>query len=260
MSNSSDNIALATDNLTIRFGGHVAVDHVSARFTQGSLTAIVGPNGAGKTTYFNLISGQLKPSEGAITLNGMDITQWSVAKKAKNGLGRAFQLTQLFPNLSVSDNLKLVVQSQMGLGLKLWRVASQQYPVEHKVNDILEKIGLADRAFESAKALSHGAQRRLEVGMMIAMQPKVMMFDEPTAGMSMDEAPILLDLITRIKAEGLHTILLVEHKLDVIKKLADRIIVLHNGKVIADGLPEQVMALDNVRKAYLGELTEEEAA
>lgn len=260
MSVQESSAVLATRDLSIRFGGHVAVDHVSADFASGSLTAIVGPNGAGKTTYFNLISGQLPASEGRVFLNDRDISKWSVAKRANQGLGRAFQLTQLFPNLTVAENLTLVVQSRLGYGHRIWKLASRLTTVHQEVEQLLETIGLRQRAGEFARALSHGAQRRLEVGMMLAMDPQVMMFDEPTAGMSVDEAPVLLELIKKIKDEGERTILLVEHKLDVIRTLADRILVLHNGRLLADGEPEAVMSMDVVRQAYLGELSEEEIA
>ncbi len=253
-------VVLQTDQLSIQFGGHTAVDRISASFNQGSLTAIVGPNGAGKTTYFNLISGQLKPSSGRVFLDQTDITHWSVAKKAQHGMGRAFQLTQLFPNLSVADNLQLVVQSRLGMGAKIWKLASRLDQVDAEVRELLGTIELTDKRNEMAGELSHGAQRRLEVGMMLAMKPKVMMFDEPTAGMSIDEAPVLLKLIEAIKQRGEQTILLVEHKLDVIKTLADRIIVFHNGKLLADGLPNEVMSMNIVRQAYLGELIDEEDA
>ena len=247
---------LKTQHLSIRFGGHIAVDQVSAEFEQGTLTAIVGPNGAGKTTYFNLISGQLPASEGDVYLEGRNISNWAIAKRAKHGVGRAFQLTQLFPNLTVAENLTLVVQARLGFGPKIWALASRLNSVKKEVESLLDTIELTSKSQELARALSHGAQRRLEVGMMLAMDPKVMMFDEPTAGMSVDEAPVLLELIAKIKSEGNRTILLVEHKLDVIRTLADRIIVLHNGKLLADGNPEKVMSLDVVRQAYLGELPE----
>lgn len=249
---------LVTRDLTIRFGGHVAVDHVSAEFEAGTLTAIVGPNGAGKTTYFNLISGQLPATEGEVILHDKNISDWPIAKRANNGVGRAFQLTQLFPNLTVRENLNLVVQARLGYGHKIWLLASRLNKVEEEVSVLLKTIELEDRADEIASAMSHGMQRRLEVGMMLAMDPEVMMFDEPTAGMSVDEAPVLLKLIEKIKQETNKTILLVEHKMDVIRSLADRIIVLHNGKMLADGEPETVMSMDVVRQAYLGELADEE--
>ncbi len=207
---------LATHGLTVRFGGHVAVNAVTAEFLPGTLTAIVGPNGAGKTTYFNLISGQLAATAGSVHLFGEDITRLGAPQRAQRGIGRAFQLTNLFPNLTVLENVRLAVQSRARMGL------------------------------------NHGEQRKLEVAVLLALEPQVLMFDEPTAGMSMDEVPVVLDLIHHIKAQGDRTILLVEHKLEVVRSLADRILVLHDGCLVADGNPAEVMASPIVQEAYLG--------
>lgn len=253
---------LSTRDLSVRFGGHLAVNRVSCDFHSDTLTAIVGPNGAGKTTYFNLISGQLAASAGRVELYGHDLAGQSAARRARAGLGRAFQLTQLFGGLSVAENLRLVVQARRGLGFRFWRPASCQSDIDAEVARLLARIDLGGRAGELASRLSHGGQRRLEVGMMLALDPAVMMFDEPTAGMSADEAPVILDLIRAIKQAGDKTILLVEHKMDVIRSLADRIIVLHEGELLADGEPGEVMGLAAVRQAYLGEApaTETEVA
>lgn len=251
---------LSTRDLSVRFGGHQAVSRVSCDFAADTLTAIVGPNGAGKTTYFNLISGQLAASEGSVWLDGRNLAGQSAARRAQAGLGRAFQLTQLFPGLSVADNLRLVVQARLKRGFRFWRPASELTDIDIEVTQLLERIDLAGRADELAAELSHGGQRRLEVGLMLALDPAVMMFDEPTAGMSADEAPLVLNLIRDIKQAGGKTILLVEHKMDVIRSLADRIIVLNNGELLADGKPAEVMAQAEVRQAYLGEApTAEEA-
>lgn len=244
---------LETKDLSVQFGGHVAVNQVSCQFHSGTLTAIVGPNGAGKTTYFNLISGQLPATGGEVWLRGQILGNRSAAHRARAGLGRAFQLTQLFPRLSVADNLRLVVQARLGLGFRFWQPASRLNEVDHEVEALLARVDLSSRAKAPASQLSHGGQRRLEVGMMLALDPEVMMFDEPTAGMSLDEAPVVLDLIRSIKENGEKTILLVEHKMDVIRSLADRIIVLNSGTLLADGEPSAVMAMPAVRQAYLGE-------
>lgn len=245
-------ITLKTTLLTMRFGGHIAVDNVNCEFHSGTLTAIVGPNGAGKTTYFNLISGQIKATSGKVLFKNIDITNKSVAERANIGLGRAFQLTNLFPNLTVSENLRLVLQSKANVGFKFWRVANRMTQLQDDANQLVEKVGLIKQKDELASNLSHGGQRRLEVAMLMALDPDIYMFDEPTAGMSIDEVPMILDLIAKIKETSDKTILLVEHKMDVIKSLADRIIVLHNGQLVADGKPEEVMALPVVREAYLG--------
>jgi len=243
---------LETCNLTIRFGGHVAVDRVSCTFRPGTLTAIVGPNGAGKTTYFNLISGQLRASEGTVMLDGIDITREPVSARTHRGVGRAFQLTQLFPNLSVLENVRLAVQSRRRQGLNLWSVWLDQRNTLERAHALVDRVKLADRADAPASSLPHGDQRKLEVAMLMALKPRVYMFDEPTAGMSVDDVPVILDLIRDLKAEPDKTILLVEHKMDVVRELADRIIVLHNGSLVADGDPATVIASPIVQEAYLG--------
>ena len=243
---------LETQDLTIRFGGHVAVDHVSCAFTPGTLTAIVGPNGAGKTTYFNLISGQLCATEGTVKLNGVDITHEAASARTHRGLGRAFQLTQLFPNLTVVENVRLAVQSRRKEGLNLWSVWLDRHETLARAHALVEQVRLADKADAPASSLPHGDQRKLEVAMLMALDPQVFMFDEPTAGMSVDEVPVILDLIRALKTKGDSTILLVEHKMDVVRELADRIMVLHNGQLVADGDPATVIASPIVQQAYLG--------
>ena len=243
---------LETKNLTIRFGGHVAVDHVSCAFAPGTLTAIVGPNGAGKTTYFNLISGQLRATEGQVLLDGRDLTAMPAPLRTRLGLGRAFQLTQLFPQLSVLENVRLAVQARKGVGLKMLSVWLDHRDLLDEARAIVARVRLDSKQEALAASLPHGDQRKLEVAMLIALDPKVYMFDEPTAGMSVDEVPVILDLIRELKAQRRHTILLVEHKMDVVRELADRIIVLHNGQLVADGEPAEVIASPVVQRAYLG--------
>ncbi len=244
--------ALETRELTIRFGGHVAVDKVSCGFAPGTLTAIVGPNGAGKTTYFNLISGQLKATAGQVFLRGEDISALSAPQRSHKGIGRAFQLTNLFPNLSVLENIRLAVQSRAGLGLNMWSVWNSHARLITRAEEVLETVALTAKRDVAAAALPHGDQRKLEVAILMALEPDIFMFDEPTAGMSVDEVPVILDLIHRLKARQDKTILLVEHKMDVVRSLADRIIVLHNGALVADGDPAAVIASPIVQEAYLG--------
>ena len=247
---------LATENLTIRFGGHVAVDGVTCSFAPGTLTAIVGPNGAGKTTYFNLISGQLPASAGTVHLDGQLLTGQSVSARTRAGLGRAFQLTNLFPNLSVLENIRLAVQARLPgphrRGLNLWSIWSDHRGLTTRALEILDAVAMVDRQNAIVASLPHGDQRKLEVALLMALEPKVYMFDEPTAGMSHDEAPVILNLIRALKADRSKTILLVEHKMDVVRELADRIIVLHNGQLVADGDPATVIASPVVQEAYLG--------
>ena len=258
---------LETFDLTIRFGGHVAVDAVSCRFEPGTLTSIVGPNGAGKTTYFNLVSGQLPASAGRVVLDGEDVTHLPAPLRTRRGLGRAFQLTQLFPNLSVLENVRLAVQArEQGRagggfgGLDLLKVWLDRADWIAQARELLRQVQLGDRMDQPAASLPHGDQRKLEVALLMALDPKVYMFDEPTAGMSLDDAPVVLDLIRALKARRDRTILLVEHKMDVVRELSDRIVVLHNGRLVADGAPAEVIASPVVQQAYLGLAAEEEAS
>lgn len=255
-----EDVSLETRDLCIRFGGHVAVNAVSCAFRRNTLTAIVGPNGAGKTTYFNLVSGQLKPLSGHVLLNGRDITTMRAPARAHAGIGRAFQLTNLFPNLTVFENVRLVLQSRCGLGLDMWHVWNHRKALVERAEEVLEMVALHAKSQVHAAMLSHGDQRKLEVGLLIALDPEIYMFDEPTAGMSVDEVPVILDLIRNLKTRNAKTILLVEHKMDVVRELADRIVVLHNGKLMADGEPDAVIALPIVQQAYLGLAPVEETA
>ncbi len=247
---------LATQDLTVRFGGHVAVNGVTCSFEPGTLTAIVGPNGAGKTTYFNLISGQLKATAGTVSLGGRDLSGASPSQRTRAGLGRAFQLTNLFPRLSVLENVRLAVQATREgphrRGLNLWSIWSDHQALVQRADEILAAVAMKDKEDELVANLPHGDQRKLEVALLMALEPQVFMFDEPTAGMNHAEAPVILDLIRKLKADRSKTILLVEHKMDVVRELADRIIVLHNGSLVADGEPAQVIASPVVQEAYLG--------
>ena len=248
--------SLTTKDLTIRFGGHVAVNAVSCTFHPGTLTAIVGPNGAGKTTYFNLISGQLAATSGTVTLNGQNLSAMSTSARTRAGLGRAFQLTNLFPNLSVLENVRVAVQAtQDGAhrhGLNLWSIWSDHKALTERAKEILDSVALIDKAHSNVASLPHGDQRKLEVAMLMALQSQVFMFDEPTAGMSADEVPAVLNLIRALRQDKTKTILLVEHKMDVVRELADRVIVMHNGSLVADGEPAEVIASPVVQEAYLG--------
>ena len=237
---------LETKDLTIRFGGHVAVNAVSCAFEPGTLTAIVGPNGAGKTTYFNLISGQLQASAGEVHLQGRRLTGLGPSARTRAGLGRAFQLTNLCAHLSVLENVRLAVQAARPgahlRGLNLWSIWSDHQPLTRRALDILATVAMLEQQQTPVASLPHGDQRKLEVALLMALDPLVYMFDEPTAGMSADEAPVILNLIRELKKDRSKIILLVEHKMDVVRELADRIIVLHNGSLVADGDPAQVIA------------------
>ncbi len=252
MTSTASQPSLSTRDLTIRFGGHVAVNAVTADFHPGTLTVIVGPNGAGKTTYFNLVSGQLPASSGSVFVNGQDVTKAGAARRTRLGIGRAFQLTNLFPHLTVIENVRLAVQSRAGLGLNFLSIWSSHRDLIERAEHYLERVALIGRRDTLVGTLSHGDQRKLEVAILLALEPSIMMFDEPTAGMSVDEVPVVLDLIHAVKSERNKTVLLVEHKMDVVRALADRIIVLHNGTLVADGNPLDVMQSKIVQEAYLG--------
>jgi branched-chain amino acid transport system ATP-binding protein len=225
---------------------------VSCEFRPGTLTAIVGPNGAGKTTYFNLISGQLPASAGMVRLFGEDVTRLSAPQRTRRGMGRAFQLTNLFPRLTVLENVRLAVQARARKGRDVFSIWSSHAELVEKALAVLERVALAGKRAATAASLPHGDQRKLEVAILLALEPAVFMFDEPTAGMSVDEVPVILELIGQIKRQADKTILLVEHKMDVVRSLADRIIVLHQGKLVADGAPAEVIASPIVQEAYLG--------
>ncbi|SHJ13015.1 amino acid/amide ABC transporter ATP-binding protein 1, HAAT family [Shimia gijangensis] len=251
--------SLVTENLTIRFGGHVAVNAVSCAFNPGELTVIVGPNGAGKTTYFNLISGQLTASEGRVLKGGEDITRLAPSARSHRGIGRAFQLTNLFPALTVLENIRLAVQARSGHGWRFFSPASRLGALKQEADQFLQATKLSDKAHMAAAELPHGDQRKLEVALLMAMEPDIYMFDEPTAGMSLDHTPDVLNLIATLKEDKTKTILLVEHKMSVVRALADRIIVLHNGELLADGPPDEVMQSQIVRDVYLGSSGEDAA-
>jgi branched-chain amino acid transport system ATP-binding protein len=244
--------SLATRDLSIRFGGHVAVNAVTAEFSPGTLTVIVGPNGAGKTTYFNLVSGQLPATSGSVYVRGQDVTRLGPARRTRLGVGRAFQLTNLFPHLTVLENVRLAVQSRAGIGMSMLSLGFGHKEVMQRAEHYLERVALMPRRGAWVGMLSHGDQRKLEVAILLALEPDILMFDEPTAGMSVDEVPVVLDLIQQVKTERDKTVLLVEHKMDVVRALADRIVVLHNGTLVADGLPGDVMQSKIVQEAYLG--------
>jgi branched-chain amino acid transport system ATP-binding protein len=187
-----------------------------------------------------------------VRLFGEDITRLAAATRTRRGIGRAFQLTNLFPRLSVLENVRLAVQARAGMGRDLVSAWVSHVELVRRAEDFLERVSLVDKRDASASALAHGDQRKLEVAILLALEPEVFMFDEPTAGMSVDEVPVVLDLIRGIKASADKTVLLVEHKMDVVRSLADRIVVLHQGRLVADGDPATVIDSPIVQEAYLG--------
>jgi branched-chain amino acid transport system ATP-binding protein len=243
---------VATRDLTIRFGGHVAVDRVSLDIPAFTLKSIIGPNGAGKTTFFNLLSGQYRPSAGRVLFKGRDITGLGASARARLGIGRSFQLTNIFPTLSVLENVRLAVQARRGPAWQPWRPADAYAALEDRAHEVLASVLLESKWAAAASALSHGEQRKLEVGILLALEPEVLLLDEPTAGMALEEVPTIIELIQRIKAGRDRTILLVEHKIDMVMALSDSIAVLKDGRLLADDTPTAISRNADVQAAYFG--------
>jgi branched-chain amino acid transport system ATP-binding protein len=247
-------VILEVQNLRKEFDGLVAVDNVSLKVREGQLHAIIGPNGAGKTTLFNLISGVLTPTSGRIFLRGQDITGLPPYEIARKGIGRSFQITNLFPNLTVLESVRLAAQARSPHSLYFWSNYRRYREYEEKALEIIRKVGLRSREHFLTRALPHGDQRKLEIALLLAMEPEILLLDEPTAGMAAEEIPSFMELISSLREEGKHTILLVEHKMEVVMSLSDVITVMHQGRILAEGTPEEIKANEQVQQAYLGEL------
>lgn len=243
---------IETRDLTIRFGGNVAVNRVSLQFEEFRLKSIIGPNGAGKTTLFNLISGQYKPTSGRVYLNAEDISGLDPASRTKLGIGRSFQLTNIFPTLSVLENVRLALQAKAEVGLVFWRHWRSYSELEDRAYELLKQVLLDERWSHAASTLTHGEQRKLEIAILLGLDPTVLLLDEPTAGMSIEEVPAILEIIQQIKSARNRTILLVEHKFDMIMNLSDSIAVLKEGRLICDDTPDAVANNEAVQAAYLG--------
>ena len=239
----------------MRFGGHVAVDHVTLDVAPATLKSIIGPNGAGKTTLFNLLSGQYRPTAGRILYKGRDVTGKNAAARTRLGIGRSFQLTNIFPTLSVLENVRLAVQARRGLGWNAWRDYRSFPALEDRAYELLETVLLASRWNAVAAELAHGEKRKLEIGILLALEPEVLLLDEPTAGMSLEEVPGIIGLIERIKAGRERTIILVEHKIGMVMALSDSIAVLKDGRLIADDSPDAIGRNPEVQAAYFGGAT-----
>ncbi len=249
-------IIFETQNLTKQFGALVAVDGVSIKVRKNSLHAIIGPNGAGKTTFFNLLSGNIEPTSGKVIFKGRDITYQPVHKTIHYGIGRSFQITNIFPNLTVFENIRLAAQAMGRDNFKFWQAASNFKSYEARTMDVIEKVGLKDRVQTLARTLPHGDQRKLELGMILAPDPEVLLLDEPTAGMASEQVPELIELIQGIQKAGNKTVMLVEHNMNVVMSVSDAITVMHQGKILAEGTPSEIAANKEVQTAYLGGLYE----
>ncbi|MBX0329399.1 ABC transporter ATP-binding protein [Oscillochloris sp. ZM17-4] len=239
--------------LTRHFGGLRAVDGVDISVAAGSFHAIIGPNGAGKTTLFNLLSGFMKPTSGQVLLRGRDITRLPLHRIAHLGVGRSFQITNVFPSLSVLENVRLAAQAQGKDSLKIWARAAAFRRYEERARHALGLVGLAARAADVAATLPHGDKRRLELAILLAADSELLLLDEPTAGMATEQVPLLLEVLRGIRRDTGKTILLVEHNMGVVMSLSDMITVMHQGRVLAEGGPADIAANPAVQSAYLGE-------
>jgi branched-chain amino acid transport system ATP-binding protein len=251
---SQERIILEGRGLRKEFGGLVAVNDVDLRVRSGDLHAIIGPNGAGKTTLFNLLTGTLKPTRGTVVFKGQDITSVPLHRRVHLGIGRSFQITNIFPNLTVLENVRLAAQALGHDSLKFWMNFRRYHRYIATAMDALAEVGLANKAAMLAGTLPHGDQRKLELAILLASDPELLLLDEPTAGMATEQVPALMETIQRIQRSTHKTIMLVEHNMNVVMNVSDRITVMHQGAVLAEGTPAEIARNETVQRAYLGEL------
>jgi branched-chain amino acid transport system ATP-binding protein len=247
-------IILEAMNLRKEFGGLVAVKDVSLRVKRGSLHSIIGPNGAGKTTLFNLLSGNLRPTHGKLIYNGKVITHFPLHRRAHIGIGRSFQITNVFPMLSVLENVRLAAQAIDSASIVLFSRFNRFSSYERKALEAIDMVGLTGLEMLPANILPHGNKRKLELAIILASDPQILLLDEPTAGMASEQVPELLKTINDIRGLGNKTIMLVEHNMNVVMSQSEFITVMHQGAVLAEGTPQDIATNPMVRKAYLGEL------
>lgn len=243
---------ISLTHLGLDIGGASIVADVSLDVFDGQFVAIIGPNGAGKTSLFNLVSGLYQPTAGTIALDGGDITNAAPYARARLGLGRTFQVSSLFPNLTAFENVRLAAEAKLGGTLRIWRRASRFKPALGRAHQALDRVGLTRRD-SLAGALSHGDKRKLELAMILASDPRIILLDEPMAGVSAEEVDDLVDLIRTVQRDDRKTVLMVEHHMEIVTGLAEQIMVMHHGAVLAYGTPAAIMANPVVQSAYLGE-------
>jgi branched-chain amino acid transport system ATP-binding protein len=247
----STQILLRGKNLTRRWGGLVAVNNVSLDLERGIVHAVIGTNGAGKSTLINLLSGEFPPSSGQVELLGEDVSQWPQSRRARAGLGRSYQRNTIYPSFTVLENCRLSAQAQHQQVWSVWRNADTDTTTRTVARDVAHRVGLEDALDRQAGFLSHGQKRQLEIAMCLATAPQVLLLDEPLAGMGAEETERMLTLLQELKQD--HAILLVEHDMDAVFRIADCITVMVNGNVIASGTPDEVRHNPDVRSAYLGD-------
>ncbi|ELZ04638.1 ABC transporter ATP-binding protein [Natrialba aegyptia] len=254
----TDNPLLQTENLVKRFGQFTATDRIDLTIERGEFRSVIGPNGAGKTTLFNLITGALPVTEGAIYFDGADITTLSPSARVRRGIGRSFQISNVFGGLTVRENVRLAIQSvardEYTAVESLFKPTDRYDELNDRTEAILDRIGLAHVAAEQANALAYGDKRRLEIGVVLATDPELVLFDEPTAGMSVEETRETIDLLEAVLVD--QTLLLIEHDIELVMELSDRITVLNGGQILAEGTPAEIAANQDVQNAYLGGMTE----
>jgi len=245
---------LRTEGLVKTFGNFAAIDDVTVAVERGEFRSIIGPNGAGKTTFFNLISGALDVTDGAVYFDGEEITELPPEERIRRGMGRSFQISNIFGGLTVRENVRLAVQSlhreEYSLIESLFRPTGTYDGINDRTDEILERIDLVDVADLEAESLPYGDKRRLEIGVVLATEPELVLFDEPTAGMSPEETQNTIDLIEEVLVE--QTLIIVEHDIELVMEISDTITVLHHGQVLAEGTPEEIAADQDVQDAYLG--------
>ena len=243
-------VILRTEGLTKRFGGFTALDGVSAGFQAGALTGVIGPNGAGKSTFFNLLTGAFPPSAGRIWWDGQDITGTPQHRSAALGIAKSFQITNVFPSLTALENVRVAAQALVSR-YDPWRPRARLAALVDEARALLGTVGLQHRAGALAGTLAHGEQRALELAMALAARPRLLLLDEPTAGMSPEETRDVMDLILRLAQD--RTVILVEHKMRLVMGVCQRLLVLHQGALLAEGTPDDIRGNDEVKRVYLGQ-------
>ena len=244
---------LATRNLGLDIGGATIVADVGLEIRKGEFLGIIGPNGAGKTSLFNLLSGLYRPTKGTIELAGREITNDPPYRRTQAGLGRTFQISSVFPRLSSLENVRRAAEARLGGAMRVWRRASRVREAVDRAGWALDRVGLGGRSLTLAGSLSHGDKRKLELAMLLAADPDVVLLDEPMAGVSVEEIPGLVEVIRAVQAEEGKTVLMVEHHIAVVTGVAERIAVMHHGRLLAVDTTDKIMENDEVQAAYLGE-------
>lgn len=244
----SDDVVLRTRQVSKRFGGFVALNNVTIDFRKGNLTAIIGPNGAGKSTFFNVLTGGLKPTSGEVYFEGRNITGLPQHEFARMGIAKSFQITTIFPSFTVLENVRIALQS--GVARYNFFSKKESLHLESRAMELLDTVGLQAHAMRLASEMAHGQQRALEIAIALALSPKLLLLDEPTAGMSPEETRVMMDLIVELAQQ--RTVVLVEHKMKMVMSISDRIVVLHHGELLAEGSADDIRNNDEVKRVYLG--------